>query len=424
MTVNALKPVTLPPPIAPVGADEPKSALFYIGYNVLGPAFTLFTRRLIARAEAQGVDALFFVARDGWLLEQLYMLLAPPPRLRHRYLYLSRLSTAAASVRRLGVRELRLGLLNPEAKTLKRALQAFDFADDELLGIARAADIDVDEPLPHPYFYAPDLQALLENADVQRAVAERAAEARRKLRRYLAQEGFFSARAAALVDVGWNGTIQNNVARAFADDPDWPRARGFYLGFVGDAWQQERATTPKEGLLLDWRCPANLRGRAILYFLEIFEQATRADHGTTLGYRDEGGAVTPVLKEQGKDRDAEAATARALGELRRGILAYAAAEARPRHAPLDDEEVLRRLERFIFLPTDAEVEAIGRLIHTDDWGGSRHRGLLDGAGRAMLLNPRQLLERYHSSYWRPGFLRKTGGPLLAHLFHTLEKLRR
>jgi hypothetical protein len=46
-----------------------------------------------------------------------------------------------------------------------------------------------------------------------------------------------------------------------------------------------------------------------------------------------------------------------------------------------------------------------------------------GPGRALLLQPQKLWRAYQSAYWRPGFVRKTGGPLLARVYYALQRLR-
>jgi hypothetical protein len=87
------------------------------------------------------------------------------------------------------------------------------------------------------------------------------------------------------------------------------------------------------------------------------------------------------------------------------------------------ERVQVELERFIFFPTPDEVAAVGSLVHADDWGASTHR-LLVGDARAQLIKaPREWWKTYHASYWRPGFLTATFGPLSARLYHARERLR-
>lgn len=412
----------------PASAD--RSALWWLGHDTLGPAFTTFTRRVMERATALDVDGLFFLARDGYLLERVFELLAPRavvPLPRHRrYAYLSRLSTALASARRLGLRELRLSLNAPDQVRLRQVLRAFSLNDEAMNELCAREGIDLDRPLEQPYFWQPDVSRLLESPALQSEVGRRAAEARALLRGYLEGEGLFGCARVALVDVGWNGTIQNALQRAFGQDADWPEVRGLYLGLANDAWQQEdeSSTAAKEGLLADYRQVPRLRQHhAIFYFLEIFEQSSRAHHGTTLGYREVNGRVMPILKETGDDRDAENATAGAIAELQRGILARAAAEADGRAPVLAFEEVNRQLERFIFLPTRDELDALSTLVHTDDWGSGSHRGLHESEGVRGLLSPRDFLRRYHRSYWRPGFVRATGGSLLARIYHALERVR-
>ncbi|MEE8470892.1 MAG: HAD-IA family hydrolase, partial [Dehalococcoidia bacterium] len=56
-------------------ADRDKSALYSLGYEVLGPAMAVFVHSVAEQATEDGVDTIFFVARDGYVMKKVYELL-------------------------------------------------------------------------------------------------------------------------------------------------------------------------------------------------------------------------------------------------------------------------------------------------------------------------------------------------------------
>jgi hypothetical protein len=331
--------------------------LFDVGREVIGPAFCELIDAVIARSHERGWDRLLFIAREGHLFREMYQ--RRGGKLPSSYLYLSRLATSLAAVDKFGERERALGLA-------KLGVDSFDGIED------------------------------------------RARVARDRLRRYLAQEGVLAAARPALVDIGWSGTIQHNLRRAGVT------VDGIYFALKGDPPGGEGADR-KEGVVADFRRDRGLPASAPFHFLELFEQAARADHGTAVALVEENGAIVPLLKEDGPDREAERRAQPAIAELQRGILACAGERARSDEHSL--QAVRRELERFIFSPSAREIDDIAALSHGDDWGSERVRPLVAPDGPAALLRPRRWLRAFHQMLWKPAFVRRTGGPVAARLYH-------
>jgi hypothetical protein len=397
------------------------ATLYQIGRSALGPAFRLHTRVVVERARAHGLDALFFLAREGHLLKACFERLRPEGLpVRCVYLPVSRVSTALASVRRLGLRELQVGTRSGPQPGLAGVARSFALDPELVARFARPLGLDLDAPLD---LWDGRLAALLADERLQGEVRARGDAARALLRRYLEQHGFFASARAALVDIGWSGTIQDNLTLAFANDAAWPALRGLYFAFLDRRRLDPHAGVAAsiEGTVSDWRRERTLAGRAVFFFLELFEQASRAAHGTIIGYVDQGGEVVALLKEAGADHAAERDTDAAVAEIQRGIL-DAIGEPRPALSIEEDRaDAHRRLERLIFAPEPDEIEAIARLVHTDDWGQHSFSSLrprrvapwrLD-AWRAELARAR----------WKPGFVRVTAGPWVARLYRAYRGLR-
>jgi hypothetical protein len=94
-----------------------------------------------------------------------------------------------------------------------------------LVDAIRAVGLTVDDVVPH-VAHDDRIASLIERTDVRTHVEAVLAERRRALTDYLHQEMDLGHREAVVVDVGWRGTIQDNLARVLTDH----QLHGVYLG--------------------------------------------------------------------------------------------------------------------------------------------------------------------------------------------------
>jgi FMN phosphatase YigB (HAD superfamily) len=403
----------------------------HYGAHVLGPAFGAFLLGLIEKIGSVRPDKLFFLARDGYLFERMYarwreLEPAGAPWPEPVYVYASRRVVAAASVAE-GLRhdQALVALYNPKQQGLLSVLKTFGLPAEPFAGLAHEHGFhELAERLDD--WNDPRLIAFLQDERVQSLIRPVGAAARGRLQRYFEQQGFFASERVAMVDIGWNGTIQKFLHDSFGGRPDYPEVHGWYFAFVaamhGDFGMGERI----EGLIQDAR-----RGdpyeRTPMDFEEIFEQGARSGEGTTLGYADVGDRVVPVLKDdRAPDRQGEIACNPLIERFQDGVLdhlehfhaawrltGYCASDIKP--------YVLALLERAVVYPTREEVAEISRLVHTEDFG---HDHTLD-IGLAPvryrdLLRPRALYLRLRHQPWKFAAFAHFGGALPAWMFRLVH----
>ena len=366
--------------------SDPGRELRRIGREILGPAFVRFVRDVEVRARALRLDRLYFLAREGFLFQQLYE--REGGTLPTTYLYVSRVSTVLPAIHELGARELQLFFARPGEHG---PLQLLDS-----LGLPRELS---SHRTP---------EALIADPAVRDEVRILAAAARRNLRHYLEREQWFAHARVGVVDVGWSGTIQDSLVHAYSRQG--PSVHGLYFALrdPADTHADRALLDRKEGVFVDYRQHRSLPERAAFHFLELFEQAARAFHGTTLGYDKTG---RPVLKQVGEDRAAELRSDGLVAQLQAGVL-----EAVCHPAPW------AAIDRLVFSPTLDELDALAFIAHSDDVGADTH--LMLGATTASLRHPRALWERFHSSHWKPSLLTRLGVPYLPRVYRAYVRLLR
>jgi FMN phosphatase YigB (HAD superfamily) len=313
----------------------PRPDFFYqYGRDFLGPLGAVFAHKVLERVQEYAIDHVMFIAREGFIYRKVYEILAPALLKEMRrpttsYACLSRYNTAVASVRRFSPREIEIGATRKSPRRgLRSVLKSYGLPHEPFETIAREFGIEPQEVISQRQ--EARFGRFLTDPRVQKAAHEHRLVAAESLQRYLSQCGFFgNGRRVAIVDVGWNGSIQSNLICAFGEREDFPHLFGFYLGRAGGAFDQLRFTPSfEEGLLRDYR-RRDVTERALMEFVEILENGARAPHGTTVGYaRREENHVSPVFKACGTpDREAEVNFNPKLAALQQGAVDFAEAYA-------------------------------------------------------------------------------------------------
>lgn len=364
---------------APTEMDSPQEQVF--GRRVLGPIFAGFVHRLVERCKQTGVGQIYFFAREGHLLRQLYLKMAPlafpdgsPPA---TYLAISRLTALLAAMHGYGIREFTAAMANTSHHSVRSLLAPLCVGESLLKSVAARNGItNVDAAIPGTVFeYAP-LMHLVDDPELAEHIVQTGTQARELLLAYLAQEGFFNHQRVAVVDLGWGAQIQDSLYSSVRSHPRCPLIFGFYLGANGQAAWRHCAQSRIEGLLADYRDP-HWSASSAFEFVYSLEAAARAPHGTTLGYiRDNDGKILPIFRDSNDpSRQAEIADEAFICHLQIGILSYVEqyrqCAAILRFSDLESLPYARTmLERLIRYPNRQEIIWWQRLSNVADLGSS------------------------------------------------------
>lgn len=290
-----------------------------IGYAILGPVLAAFSQWLARRAREEGVARLYFLAREGQVMQAAYdILMAGRPGPESRYLVLSR---RAISVPMIQSREDILAIASADYHP--NALASFLFRrfglalDDAALADLCRRGLWSPGQLVTVSGGQPDgqLQALLDEL-TPRILAAAAAE-RGPMLAYLEQEGLTAAAGAgglALVDVGYTGTIQGRLCELTGRE-----VHGYYMitrAAVARVRQRHGVRTagcfgddleaPEQSPLLRYNMP--------------LEMLMGSDDPQVACYRQAGdGSVAPVFNGLSADEQASSALRQ---ELRAGALDF------------------------------------------------------------------------------------------------------
>lgn len=404
----------------------------------LAPAFIAFVRWVIDQAKALGLNRLLFASREGLTFLRMYRRIvraldcaADAPSAA--YFAASRRATFLPSLDELSVRGLHRLLRQYDRQPLARLLKNLNLPAEEFAPLAqRAGFASLDDPIVDPESHAA-FQAFLADPQVQWRFAAHRDAARARMARYLEQQGFFDHDAVGLVDIGWKGSIQDNVVRAMRHRADCPAVHGLYFGLYHVA-EDDVPRSYKHGYMADTRRGDWLE-EVVFKNGPVFEMFSSAPHGGVLDYQPRRGQtdrVRPVLADDQAERQNFRGLAgqvfAAIDDYLREYLAL---------APLLDgsaadwrADVLDQLRRYILYPTLAEARSFLRYSHLESFGVFHQTTYeFKGSWRAILFGgsplgiPRRFVQSLERQFWPQGILRRTRLPLVNLAYDLLETRR-
>ncbi|AWB46184.1 hypothetical protein DCC85_19805 [Paenibacillus sp. CAA11] len=417
---------------------ENLNEFYQLGFEILGPIFTNYIDGLINLVIQKKMTNIFFLAREGYLFIQVYERLKKVKKYslnelpEGTYMYISRLSSSLPSVYRFGIREIRMGLWKIDPKGLYSILKTFNLNPEDFEEYAKVYGFGhMQEPIYDPLNDI-RLHNFIDDYRVQKLIEAQKETEIDLLKKYLTQLGFFGLRKKAVfVDIGWSGTIQHNIGRAFIDDEYFPHLFGYYFGRNFD-YHLRYLMHPKllfePGYSYDFEHFKETD--FITEFPQLFEQAATAPHGSTIGYEEKEGRIIPVLKQEGEDRKTEEKQNYIIQQIQKGILDYVDEFVELNNSVYLDYNAVKKtaldsVERFIRNPRPAEVRIFEQLNHSEDWGASNSLQLVaKNIGWTTLFSKNRMKSKLGQAFWKQGSLVNSKIPGLVHLYNYWRKKRK
>lgn len=258
---------------------------------VFPPVIADFAGWVLQKAAEMGIKRLYFLARDGYIINNTAAIIAERYgiEIELRYLYCSRLSLRNAALEDLGEEAYRYLLEGGYSLTPKVILGRLRLGEEERKRVYDDIGYTADENTEMGKAAASDFCGRLRESVVYNGYIRFVAESCKEFAiAYLEQEGLLSDIPYAIVDSGWTGSMQR-MLRVLTGR----RQVGFYFGMYSKGRDEDgefytylfdKSTSP----LLVSKFNNNL-----------FEAVCSAPHGMTEGYKRENGRAVPVLKSGG-----------------------------------------------------------------------------------------------------------------------------
>lgn len=260
-----------------------KSAVFFINYVMW----------VIEQCTKAKIDTIYYFTREGEFFKQIhdviyeknpYNIILPKAEL----LEVSRVGTFCASLREVTLHEMFRIWNQYSIQSLGAFFKSNNIKREVVTGFLEKYNLDFDEILIYPW-QDERVQKLFIDQEFIRTFQNEIDDKKRKLLAYTATKGLFQndKRTFAIVDIGWRGTIQDNICYIFNDS----FIVGYYLGLI-PFLNEQPANSVKAGYL-------NLSGNAehLLRNVTPIEMLCNSPNGSVTDYY-AGQAVRKNEKEE------------------------------------------------------------------------------------------------------------------------------
>jgi HAD superfamily hydrolase (TIGR01549 family) len=388
-----------------LGEDRMADPFWYrIGYQFGGPLIYGYVQHILAQLRGRDIPRLYFLARDGYILKQVYDKLAAgdPAYPPSTYLYASRRALNFASISQLDERSenwLVEGIRLTVGDFLRRvSLDPARFAAQ----IAACGFRGAEQPVVEGADYT-NLRRLFRSIEpelVAAAAAERAAYTA-----YLQSKGVLDTGPAplVLVDVGWMTSIQHSFAKLLAPLRPELQIEGFYLGTYPEARARLTERSLHHHYLMAYGDPPATMAsiRHCVCLLEFFFAAP--EHTFIRMRQASDGRLSPEFAHFHENQ----ADLPALAAIHGGVIDYVEGlhNAAPAGIVIQPAEVMALLHRLLAAPTKLEAERLGNLHYADGYGSyfDHTRMAIPSGLRRLGLNKAAWKREFRLSHWPAGY---------------------
>lgn len=394
----------------PVNFPDDWQTIWDIGANVGGPLVFGFSWWCIHYALAHDIKRLYFLARDGYGAYQTTRILCAQwgIDLDCRYVYASRHAWFYPTLADPAMPDIERIATAFEPMTIRVACERAGIRPEDIAPtlIEHGFQPAIWEQVC-PLSQLAQLQDVLRTTTVRQAIAVGASKAAHSTLTYLTQQGFMDdPRSWALVDDGWNGTMQLALRRLLTRaGQSAPHITGLYFALHsrGDTEGTMETFFSDPTSLPAKRELVGTMGRAI-----VTEMLTGgAPHSGTLGYQQDGEVVRPVFSAVFGEFEKHI-----LPVYRQALTTYAEQLA-PRLSYVDNTQeywvkaISHLLQQFIEQPTIAEAESFGGAkLALDDLHRivSQVAPLLEPVVKEVIVNGQQV-ELNANTWWEGSLVR-------------------
>lgn len=268
-----------------------------LGYSNYCFLLYLYAERLYKTLIREGVQHIYFLSREGEFLKKLfdlYLSRHKEEKIYTHYLYVSRKATYPVTLESL--EKERFNLLRKYAQfSIRDFLENIGMPDAVTkLGLEQT---EIDQPIDN-FFNSPTFYKLCAMEDFQTLYEDSRIRYKALFKKYCEQEGILAEPTIAIADVGWSGTMQDNICSVIGN----VNCLGVYIGVINSAYISGQ--DKKLGLIFSEN-PVDSKDLSLWSYDHVFlERILCASHGATDHYEEqEGKMVSPVLKEYASEAE-------------------------------------------------------------------------------------------------------------------------
>lgn len=330
------------------------------------PLLYSFSKYVLDTAQQCGCGRIYFLARDGYEPYIFSKRIAKTYRysVECRYLFSSRLAWRLACYARLPDEEVLRLVFSPSLfltpDMILERIRATPQQKEALLagtGVCRY-DLLNAEQCRHLR------KALEKNKTFWNIVRENSEAALEMTLKYFRQEGLLDI-DFAICDSGWSGSMQRCLKLILEEQGIKHSVHGIYFGLYTCPKKLERCVNAYCFL------PEQKFFRKAKFNNNLLEAIFVSPHGMTIGYKEEGGRILPILKSERAEwfKEDHACLQKWLDE-------HLAADEGTMESAIRDEKVKKQLIKTMYKPGQEELSCYARYLFSDDPSEGRRESIV------------------------------------------------
>ncbi|MGO4997464.1 hypothetical protein [Oribacterium sp. Sow4_G1_1] len=269
--------------------QEIRSKYYDFGYKKFGPFLYAYTNWLINEIQNGKYSKVIFFSRDGYMMKRAFDIMNTGG-IPSVYAYFSRKSLRYGLLCKCAGYMDSLKYLSQQRYTsVGTILDYFGFDADERNKISEKYNISLNLDIVTDEIGQNEILKIIYK-DHKDIIISRSLQQRELVKRYLTQIGLDE--NAAIVDIGWHGSMQYYLEEFFQEESEPYTLNGFYVGI--------HPTVPVIGNLhgFTYDNTDQTYRKSVLCFLGVLEKLFQSKEGSTIGYsKSEEGCVVPQLAD-------------------------------------------------------------------------------------------------------------------------------
>ena len=383
---------------------------YHIGYEGLGPLLWGFIKWLKTEIEKESIKKVFFLSRDGQIMEAAYNLFNGST-VDHCYMYASRRALIVPSIfLSPKLEDIRKNMFWPRYGTISSFLKKVGLQPQEYT--EQLSNVGLSEKQTYVYSDLFDTNCFRNfyNSIIEDVVANSKKEYEALLT-YLKDIGFNG--KVGLVDIGWHGNMQKALLRIAKYAGLDAQIYGYYIGMNPET----EHTNAMKGYVFDCKKNEEAFYRERL-FTCIFEMLFSANHGSVIKFVN-GESVVELEEFEYKNGDNDYEI---IKNIQKGALQFIKDIEDAAVVDYCNDELygFERLAKIGIKPTKRDSVSFGEMKALRD----EVTKMAEPKSRIYyLLHPKSLLNDVKNAPWRIGFLKRLTGLSLPYykLYYSLKK---
>jgi hypothetical protein len=275
-----------------------KKSIWNVSANVSAPLIFGFVYWVLTQAQIQGIQRLYFMARDGQILYKVAQIICSQWEfsIDCRYFYGSRQAFHFPAIESMGEQEFNWLFDDPGFLSIRIICERVNLQPVEIADVLAGYGFLLDSWEKHLTDQQKSiLKSVFQEESVIARILSTAVIYREQAVGYFKQEGMADGVTFATVDIGWSGKSQRSLSKLLAAGKIYPDTglKGFFFGLLSStqAFSSDR--------LIPYFLNANDRSeRFFLCDPQILELFMAGDHGSTVRYEKQNDKYIPILRSQ------------------------------------------------------------------------------------------------------------------------------